>query len=85
MALSERRAWVFDLAGDFPYSIVIRADLLTFQTMDIRNTSQKLTRAALGGAIDALSPSSFCAGIDEHPFLLRRLSCNSLKSSVLGV
>ncbi len=31
MALSKRKAWVFDLAGDFPYTIVIPVDFMTFQ------------------------------------------------------
>ena len=84
MPLSERRAWGFDLAADFLYSIVISVDLMTFQTMDIGITARKLAGAELGGAIDTVA-SSVCAGIDEHLSSSRRFPCNSLKSSILGV
>jgi hypothetical protein len=47
MPLSERRAWVFDLAANFLYSIVIPVDLMTFQTRDISNTSKKLAGVLL--------------------------------------
>ena len=75
----------FDLAADFLCSIVFAVDLMTIQTRDIRNTSEKLAGVPLGDAKGCRVPSSFCAGIDKHLFFLGRLSSNSLKSTKLGV
>ena len=44
----------FDLAANFLYSIVIRVDLMTFQTRDISSTSKKLADVSLGAASDAV-------------------------------
>jgi hypothetical protein len=44
----------FDLAANFLYSIVIRVDLMTFQTRDISSTSKKLADVSLGAASGAV-------------------------------
>ena len=44
----------FDLAANFLDSIVIRVDLMTFQTRDISSTSKKLADVSLGVASDAV-------------------------------
>ena len=79
----------FDLAADFLYSIVIPIELMTFQTGDIRNTSEKLAGAALGRAISDSASHAYYSSIDKRYSQAvqssRSVLDNSLVVNLLGV
>jgi hypothetical protein len=70
----------FSLAANFLYSIVISVDFMTFKRETfgvVCCPAGRLSRCRL--------PSLIRGGIDKHLCRFGRVTCNSLKSSTLGV